>query len=70
MQIAVIIYRLAVACWFGGAALFTAVLTPVIFRAYSRDTAGGIVGALFPSYFRWVAGGKHVGQGSGRRGDP
>jgi len=53
MQIAVIIYRLAVACWFGGAALFTAVLTPVIFRAYSRDTAGGIVGALFPGYFRW-----------------
>ncbi len=48
-----IIYSLAVACWLGGAALFTFVLTPTIFGSYSRDMAGGIVGMLFPGYFRW-----------------
>ena len=53
MQIAVIIYRLAIACWLGGVALFTTVLTPTIFKAFSRDVAGGIVGALFTGYFRW-----------------
>jgi hypothetical protein len=53
MRIATIIYQLAVTCWLGGAALFTFVLTPIIFKAYSRDIAGGIVGILFPGYFRW-----------------
>jgi hypothetical protein len=53
MRIATIIYQLAVTCWLGGAALFTFVLTPIIFKAYSRDIAGGIVGVLFPGYFRW-----------------
>lgn len=53
MQIVTILYRLAIGCWFGGAALFTFILTPIIFRAYSRDVAGGIVGVLFPGYFRW-----------------
>jgi len=53
MQLATIIYHLAIACWLGGAALFTFVLTPMIFKAYSRDMAGGIVGVLFPGYFRW-----------------
>lgn len=48
-----IVYRLAVACWLGGAALFTFILTPAIFREYSRDIAGGIVGTLFPGYFLW-----------------
>ena len=47
------IYRLAVALWVGGVSLFTFVLTPVIFRTQTRDTAGQIVGTLFPSYFRW-----------------
>jgi hypothetical protein len=47
------ISRLALACWLGGAALFTFVLTPAIFAAYDRDLAGGIVGVLFPGYFRW-----------------
>ena len=52
-------YRLAIACWVGGAALFTFVLTPTIFKSYSRDIAGGIVGFLFPGYFKWglVCGG-------------
>ena len=53
MHIATIIYHLAIACWLGGASLFTFVLTPIIFKAYSRDIAGGIVGVLFPGYFRW-----------------
>jgi len=53
MPMPTIFYRLAVSCWLGGGALFTAVLTPTIFKAYPRDTAGAIVGALFPGYFRW-----------------
>jgi hypothetical protein len=53
MNIAEVLFRLAVASWFGGSLLFTAVLTPTIFKTYARDTAGGIVGALFPGYFRW-----------------
>ena len=48
-----IIYRLALTCWIGGASLFTFVLTPIIFKSYNRDMAGGIVGALFPGYFKW-----------------
>ena len=53
MRIATAIYHLAITCWLGGAALFTFVLTPIIFKSYSRDLAGGIVGVLFPGYFRW-----------------
>jgi hypothetical protein len=53
MQIVAAVYRLAVAFWVGGVAIFTFVLTPIIFKAYSRDEAGRIVGFLFPAYFRW-----------------
>lgn len=53
MNIPAAIYRLALALWVGGAALFTLVLTPTIFRSYNRDEASGIVGVLFPGYFRW-----------------
>jgi hypothetical protein len=53
MQLVKIFYHLVIACWLGGAVLFTFVLTPIIFKAYSRDIAGGIVGVLFPGYFRW-----------------
>ncbi|WP_298270086.1 DUF4149 domain-containing protein [Geobacter sp.] len=45
--------RLAIAFWVGGAALFTFLLTPIIFRVENRDAAGRIVGYLFPGYFRW-----------------
>lgn len=48
-----VVYRLAVAFWVGGAALFTFILTPAIFRDFDRDTAGTVVGILFPGYFRW-----------------
>jgi hypothetical protein len=59
MQIPTFFYRLAIACWVGGATLFTFVLTPTIFKSFNRDTAGGIVGTLFPGYFKWglVCGG-------------
>ncbi|OGR07762.1 MAG: hypothetical protein A2511_03450 [Deltaproteobacteria bacterium RIFOXYD12_FULL_50_9] len=53
MQISLIFYRLAISCWVGGATLFTFILTPAIFKSFNRDMAGGIVGALFPGYFKW-----------------
>ena len=53
MHTAVVIYRLAVSLWLGGAAIFTFVLTPVLFRSEQRDRAAAIVGFLFPPYFRW-----------------
>ena len=53
MQIIPIISRLAVSFWVGGAAMFTFVLTPIIFKVNDRDTAGKIVGTLFPGYFKW-----------------
>ena len=53
MQIVPVIYRLALSFWVGGVAIFTFVLTPIIFRVNDRDTAGKIVGTLFPGYFKW-----------------
>ena len=53
MKIPPFLCRLAIACWIGGAALFTFVLTPTIFKSYNRDLAGEIVGSLFPGYFKW-----------------
>ena len=44
-------YTLILALWVGGIALFTFILTPVIFKSYPRDLAGEIVGRLFPGYF-------------------
>lgn len=49
----VFLYRLALACWVGGAALFTFILTPALFTSFDRDLAGRIVGVLFPGYFKW-----------------
>lgn len=45
------LYVIVLSLWVGGMSLFTFILTPVIFRSYPRDTAGEIVGKLFPSYF-------------------
>jgi hypothetical protein len=53
MQILTILYRFAVSLWLGGDALFTFVLTPLLFRGESRDFAAKVVGILFPGYFRW-----------------
>lgn len=52
MQYLSIIYRLLLAFWVGGAALFTFVLTPTLFKSFDRDMAGTIVGVLFPGYFK------------------
>ncbi len=48
-----LLYRLAIALWAGGNAIFTLMLTPILFKTESRDTAARIVGNLFPAYFRW-----------------
>lgn len=53
MQVLTVLYHLAVSLWLGGAALFTFVLTPLLFKNESRDTAARIVGLFFPGYFRW-----------------
>lgn len=47
------LYRLAVSLWAGGNAIFTLMLTPILFKTENRDTAARIVGNLFPGYFRW-----------------
>ncbi len=47
------VFRLALSLWVGGAALFTFVLTPILFRQLGREEAGRIVGLLFPAYFPW-----------------
>jgi hypothetical protein len=44
-------YTLILALWVGGIAVFTFIMTPVIFRSFDRDLAGEIVGKLFPGYF-------------------
>jgi hypothetical protein len=53
LRFAEAIYRLALALWVGGNALFTVVLTPLLFKTEGRDTAARIVGTFFPGYFRW-----------------
>ena len=45
------LYNLVLALWVGGMAIFTFLVTPIIFKSYKRDTAGGIVGKLLPRYF-------------------
>ena len=34
-------------------AIFTFVVTPILFRTQGRDAAGKIVGTIFPAYFRY-----------------
>ena len=53
MQYVEMIYRLAISLWAGGNAIFTLMLTPILFKTETRDVAGRIVGNLFPGYFRW-----------------
>ena len=45
------LYSILLSLWVGGMAIFTFIVTPVIFRSYPRDQAGEIVGRLFPGYF-------------------
>lgn len=53
MQYLDMLYRLAVSLWAGGNAIFTLLLTPILFKTENRDIAARIVGNLFPAYFRW-----------------
>jgi len=53
MTVIAVLYRLALTFWVGGVALFTFVLTPILFKTQPRDLAGEIVGVLFPGYFIW-----------------
>lgn len=46
-------YIIVLSLWVGGMAITTFIFTPVIFKAYSLDTSGDIVGHLFPPYFRF-----------------
>jgi len=47
------LYKLAISLWAGGNAIFTLMLTPILFKTESRDIAARIVGNLFPGYFKW-----------------
>lgn len=47
------LYRLSISLWAGGSVIFTLLLTPILFKTESRDTAARIVGNLFPAYFKW-----------------
>lgn len=51
MKIGSIIYNFILALWVGGIFIFTFLVTPIIFQSFGRDTAGEIVGKLFPYYF-------------------
>ena len=51
MKIVSIIYNFILALWVGGISIFTFLVTPVIFQSFGKDTAGEIVGKLFPYYF-------------------
>lgn len=51
MKIGLILYNFILALWVGGIVIFTFLVTPVIFRSFGRDTAGEVVGKLFPYYF-------------------
>ncbi|MCC6503255.1 MAG: DUF4149 domain-containing protein [Deltaproteobacteria bacterium] len=44
----------SVAVWVGGQVFFTFLVTPAIFKALPRDTAGDLVSTLFPKY--WALG--------------
>lgn len=51
-----VLYTQVLAIWVGGISIYTFLVTPVIFRTYGRDLAGGIVGTLMPHYFRYNLG--------------
>ena len=53
MKIGSVLYNFILALWVGGIVIFTFLVTPVIFQSFSRDTAGEIVGKLFPYYFSY-----------------
>lgn len=53
-QLSLFLYDLVLALWVGGAAVFTLLVTPAIFRSFGRDRAGEVVDKLFPAYFPFL----------------
>jgi len=53
-QLSLFLYDLVLALWVGGAAVFTLLVTPAVFRSFGRDRAGEVVDKLFPSYFPFL----------------
>lgn len=51
MKIGLVLYNFILALWVGGIVIFTFLATPVIFQSFGKDTAGAVVGKLFPYYF-------------------
>jgi hypothetical protein len=51
MKIGQILYNFILSLWVGGIFIFTFLVTPIIFQSFGKDTAGEIVGKLFPFYF-------------------
>lgn len=47
-------HLLSVSVWVGMVIFFTLFATPAIFKSFPRETAGDIVGVLFPKY--WAVG--------------
>jgi len=50
-RLGISIYSILLALWVGGIAIFTFLITPVIFKGFGRDAASAIVDRLFPVYF-------------------
>jgi uncharacterized membrane protein len=54
MKTGSLVYSFLLALWAGGMFIFTFLVTPVIFQSFERNTAGEIVGKLFPYYFPYT----------------
>ena len=46
-----ILYSLVLSLWVGGIAILSFLITPVLFKSFTRIKAGTIVGYIFPKYF-------------------
>ncbi|MBI1823697.1 MAG: DUF4149 domain-containing protein [Nitrospirae bacterium] len=45
------IHLFSLMVWFGGVIFFTTFVAPVMFRAFSTEQAGDVMGAIFPVYY-------------------
>ncbi len=50
-RLVISIYNILLALWVGGIAIFSFLITPILFKGFERDTASAIVDKLFPFYF-------------------
>ncbi|MCA9771325.1 MAG: DUF4149 domain-containing protein [Myxococcales bacterium] len=56
MSLAKGLHLLALAVWFGSMIFFSFVVAPTVFRNFPRETAGEIVGHIFPKYYAVATG--------------